>query len=281
MNKKAFTLVEILVVVAIIGLLATIVLISLNESRNKARIAKGLQFGANIHHSFGDYAVGVWNFDEGEYDTCSDGKDVCDLSSFDNNGEIIGAVLYNSYKTDEKTPSGKGYALNFHGHNDYIIIGNEDIYNNLTDSVTVSAWIYSRENDWYQYIVSNDRDCCGIYRGYSLFVCWDRPAFQIWGSDSQRHRVYSQKTVSLNKWYHVVGTFNGKELKIYLDGELAGTESFEGQIAAPASYNLVIGALGYHPQTYSLNGLLEDVRIYGVALNSSEVRKLYAEKPLF
>ena len=37
-NKKAFTLIEILIVVAIIGILAAIILVNLNSSRKKARI---------------------------------------------------------------------------------------------------------------------------------------------------------------------------------------------------------------------------------------------------
>ena len=47
--RRAFTLLEVLVVIAIIGILSTIVLASVNSARNDAEIAAGQSFENNFH----------------------------------------------------------------------------------------------------------------------------------------------------------------------------------------------------------------------------------------
>ena len=95
--NKGFTLIELLVVIAVIGLLSSIVLISLGSARKKARIAAGLQFSANVHHGLGAYAVGMWEFN----------GDGTDSSGLGNNAIITGA----NFVAD--TPTGNGSALEF------------------------------------------------------------------------------------------------------------------------------------------------------------------------
>ena len=114
-NNKSFTLIEVLVVVVIIGIIASIILISLGLAKNKAGIAAGLQFEANIHNSLGAYAIGIWDFNEGV------GVSAADASGFNNNLIIFGSP---NWIPKEQTPSGKGYALSFNGSDNYAAIRN-------------------------------------------------------------------------------------------------------------------------------------------------------------
>ena len=68
MNKKGFSLPELLVVVGIIGILATIVITALGGARNRAKIAAGQMFENSIYNNYSEYLLANYTFDEFDID---------------------------------------------------------------------------------------------------------------------------------------------------------------------------------------------------------------------
>ena len=79
--------------------------------------------------------------------------------------------------------------------------------------------------------------------------------------------------LSANIWNHLVGTYDGTTLRIYVDGVLAGSTVAVGTIDATTLDSLI----GVHNSlaTNFFNGLLDDVRIYNRALSNDEIKQLY------
>jgi len=71
-------------------------------------------------------------------------------------------------------------------------------------------------------------------------------------------------------WYHVVGTFSGKELKIYINGELENTLSYIGE-AGTSGLTLWIGADDL-PAYFA--GAIDDFRIYKRVLSDAEIKQV-------
>jgi hypothetical protein len=94
--------------------------------------------------------------------------------------------------------------------------------------------------------------------------------------------VTSTVTAELNRWYHVVATFNGgttfntTNCRIYVDGvDCTGPSS---EVHNEQTFNLqgAVLALGStNTGTRGLTGLVSNYKLYGVVLEASEAKKLY------
>ncbi|BFU44105.1 LamG-like jellyroll fold domain-containing protein [Krasilnikovia sp. MM14-A1004] len=80
------------------------------------------------------------------------------------------------------------------------------------------------------------------------------------------------------RWYHLAGVRDSVrgELRLYVDGELAGTSSACQPRSAPTGHTVIgRGRYGGNPVDY-LDGTVDQVHLYDRALSATEIRQLYS-----
>ena len=186
--------------------------------------------------------------------------------------------------------SAKGGVLEFDGTDDYVSVPDSDYLDSITSAITVSVWVYwsSDAND-ISTIVSK-ASAAGWSSPYSSWNMrlrhgtggWGTDAVEFWaaGSYTTGGQFYSSSSIPRDTWTHIVGTYDGANQKIYINGVLDGTEAETAAIAA-TSYPLYIG-VNSGDIGEDFEGSLANVLIYNRGLTAAEVKQNYeATKPRF
>ena len=193
---------------------------------------------------------------------------------------------YNSATLTEDRFGNPNSAYSFNGSSSYIQIPNSPTLNN-GPAVSISVWV--KPNGFYMgtcsgnYILSKGLES---QTGYNA-VFSDAPYDNTIGrnqcnypADTSHEFFYGMNCSSTSKlfihtgsWYHLVYTNNGSVSKFYVNDSLISTDSFT---IAFNSNDIFLGRYFSTTSTpYWLNGVLDDIRIYNRAIDSSEVTALY------
>jgi len=193
--------------------------------------------------------VANWKLDDGS------GLTAVDSSVNANNGTLIG---------DPQWVVGQnGSALEFNG-NDYVDCGNNASLN-ITEHITIASWVNTDDAGNGQH---NPYLTKGDYSYALKHAAGNSIEFYIYdgGWRTISHPVDS----SFNSvWHHLAGTYDGNELKLYIDGGLQAADEHVGSIATN-NFNVNIGRNSEATDRF-YEGRIDDVLIYNRALSEAEV----------
>ena len=80
-------------------------------------------------------------------------------------------------------------------------------------------------------------------------------------------------------WHHIAGTYDGRQMCLYVDGRLAAVSDAEsGLINYPNKRSWSIGAYHDDNEHFPLTGALHEIRIYSAALGADSIRTHFAAK---
>ena len=206
--------------------------------------------------------VGAWLFDEGSGTTAKDS------SQYHNDGEI----------TDGEWVEGVfGKALKFNGTTASVGIPHSDSLNFAgKDKISISCWINIMGDDinWGRIVDKNP-----VNNSYTMTKVEGQNAV-LWRVVSGGRIEIQSSTFERNEWHHIVGVYDGTEVRFYLNGELDKTQKGSGKLGS-ANQALTIGGDAPVGGRSRFVGMIDDVVILNRVLTEAEIKEMKGKGAAF
>ena len=184
-----------------------------------------------------------------------------DLSGNSNNASLTNGTTFDSTH---------GGSIVFDGTNDSVSISGMSSF--APSAVTFETWFLSAGASGSQGLVDKGRD---NYGGYSLSLVNNNsvPSKIQWKTrvDSYNEVARDSDQYQDDVWTHAVGTYDGTNLKLYVNGVLKTTTNRSGTLGSN-SHVITIGSTN---DSLYFDGRISQARIYSSALSASEVLQNY------
>lgn len=140
-----------------------------------------------------------------------------------------------------------------------------------SEGITIELWykadIAGQSDRWMVNCVgtSNSGYRLGLDQGK---LCWQIP-LTGWS-----HHLTCPDPAPLGQWTHVAATYDGKTMRIYVNGQESASMARPGVIN-PSDVNLILGNYSPgHPRAF-FQGVLDEIKLYDHALTAQEVAEHY------
>jgi hypothetical protein len=184
-----------------------------------------------------------------------------------NNGTIVNGPTWQKEKDG-------GYSIKFDGSNDYVSIG-AGLSTGLTN-ISVSMWINPSNvtrADWIgifcEYYPGSGNVQWGIYLMSTGYL---RTGFY----NGAWKTVDTTTATTINVWTHIVTTYDGHYIRIYVNGVLSATSSDFNTSLPVDSNGWIIARRHDTAGTYNYyTGKIGETIIWNRALSANEIKALY------
>ncbi len=159
----------------------------------------------------------------------------------------------------------------FNGVNADVQVANSTPLNNMfqqASGLSFSIWAQAKAYATAKLIQRADWNGHGL--GLDYWQGW-QTSFYINGIS---HVLNVGSRPTLNQWYHIVGTYDGSNVILYVNGNQVASTAVTGTLTTN-TYPLIVGSTG---NAKYFNGLLDEAHVFPAALSASQVSSLYANE---
>ncbi len=216
--------------------------------------------------------VACYLFEDGSGSSFLDGME----NGAYNDGQLVGAPSWSEAVL--------GMGISFNGTSQFGYASDENSLD-IASELTISAWLQPKSAATQSLI---SKSSTGTVNGYELSLSsstdpnLQKVYFRInQASNGDLYQVTSTTQYPTDgAWIHAAATFDGKTMRIYINGVQEGVLPAQGVSISQNDLPLAIGAQfdGSTAQRF-YSGAMDDIRIYNRALKSSEIAALANRPP--
>ena len=197
--------------------------------------------------------VGYWNFNDGS------GLTAADFTANANDGTLFGNPV--PTWVAGHTGSVGDYALNFQfGNAPRVTVPGSASFATITTNFTLATWAFERSSSNYGHIFVTTTD----HANRNILLQTDNGGDQayVWSTTNGAWQQPLGWQIPDGAWHHIALTYDGTNLRSYLDGNLQNTQGPNGQ-TFPAFADLYLG--GWLAGGSGFIGDLDDMVIFNSA----------------
>jgi len=149
--------------------------------------------------------------------------------------------------------------------------------------LSAEAWVRVDQGAPWGAIIGAFQDNGSYEKGWILGYVGSRFSLAIQGTGGAGAMTYMTANADFRagQWYHVAGTYDGAEMKLYVDGKVAASgKTQSGPIEYPPTAFYEMAAYHDDDEYFRLKGALNEVRVYNRVLSAAECAEHSRSKKL-